>query len=135
MNRNVKYYRWLSLHLLWASRLSLPHPWNKSGPWSVWDEQAPCQEETIWAHYRGNSRNQSSRGNITQPRSNRMLSQGHPLSSIFPEKHVEENAGLNVTVNSALMSSSYLISATLNTEWLAWIVDTPQKSTFMIKEW
>ena len=102
---------------------------------SVWDEQAPCQEKTIWAHYRGNSRNQSSQGNITQPRSNRMLSQGHPLSSIFPEKHVEENAELNVTVNSALMSSSYLISATLNTEWLAWIVYTPQKSTFMIKEW
>ena len=46
---------------------------------SVWDERAPCQEETIWMHYRGNPRNQSSRGNITQPRSSRMLSRGHPL--------------------------------------------------------
>ena len=38
-------------------------------------------------------------------------------------------------MNSALMSSSYLMSVTLNTEWLAWTVETPQKSTFMIKEW
>lgn len=41
------------------------------------------------------------------------------LSPTFPEKHVEENIEPNVTIISALMSSPYLMSATLNVEWLA----------------
>ena len=41
------------------------------------------------------------------------------LSPTFPKKRVEENTKRDVTVISALMSSPYLMSATLNVKWLA----------------
>ena len=46
---------------------------------------SPRQEETIWAHYRGNPRNTYSRGNKTQSRSGHVLSQGHPFAYLPQE--------------------------------------------------
>ena len=38
-------------------------------------------------------------------------------------------------ITLALMRRFHLISSILNADWLAWIVKTPPKSYFMIKEW
>ena len=53
----------------------------------------------------------------------------------IPEEHEEDNIELNVTFNSASFKCSYLMSNSLNDKWLAWTVETPQKSPFMIKRW
>ena len=52
----------------------------------------------------------------------------------IPEEHEEDNTKSNVTVTSTLISYSYLMLVSLNVEWLAWIVEAPQKSIFIIKK-
>jgi len=53
----------------------------------------------------------------------------------IPEEHEEDNVEPNVTFNSASFKCSYLMSNSLNDKWLAWTIETPQKSPFMIKRW
>ena len=56
----------------------------------------------------------------------------------FHQSHLEkchEEIRTTEAVTFALMRSFHLISSILNADWLAWIMKTPTKSYFMIKEW
>ena len=56
----------------------------------------------------------------------------------FHQSHLEkchEEIRTTKAVTFALMRRFHLISSILNADWLAWIIKTPPKSYFMIKEW